>query len=408
MSVAVAILLLVAVPVVAAALLRWARCPGWAVLGGAVAGIVLGPSIFGRALPAQFQTLYVGGVEQQAELEHFVRRQQADAVAAEHAGAGPEELAELAEQQKLARGDLDIAWKNAEWADQRPLRAFTVAVVVLTLLGAGALGGRHDGQPRPRSLVASMSVGAWSAGLPGGLAFAAMYWPWHRPLSEAALVGAAVAIGPWVLTSIDRDAADQAELGGARMLQTAGLIATFLAIAAVGWGLWLPKGIAGLLLTTPLLTAPLAHHFLPQKGSGVVFGGYRAVGRAWVERVFVPVLAGCVAIKIDLFAHFAVWPIVVLLLLSGDGRWLGAYLGAMVLGGRRSLRTMRLVLGTMACGPTQLAITALAIHTWSIPGEYAMALLLGAVLIETTVGARRSMARRLIQTEEEIQRMTQE
>ena len=406
MSVAVAIILLVAVPVVAAALLRWARCPGWAVLGGAVAGIVLGPSIFGRALPGQFATLYVGGVEQQVELEHFVRRQQADAVAAEHAGAGPEQLAELADEQKQARDDLDTAWNEAKWADQRPLRAFTVAVVVLTLLGAGSLGGRNDGQPR--SLVASMSVGAWSAGLPGGLAFAAMYWAWHRPLPEAALVAAAVAIGPWVLTSIDRDAADQAELGGARMLQRAGLIATVLAIAAVGWGLWLHQGTAGLLLATPLLAAPLAHHFFPQKGSGVVFDGFGTVLRGWVERVLVPVLAGCVAIKIDLFAHFAVWPIVVLLLLSGDGRWLGAYLGAMVLGGRRSLRTMRLVLGTMACGPTQLAITALAIHTWSIPGEYAMALLLGAVLIETTVGARRSMARRLIQTEEEIQRMTQE
>ncbi len=406
MAMAVAILLLVAVPVVAAALLRWARCPGWAVLGGAVAGIVLGPSIFGRALPAQFETLYVGGVEQQAELEHFVRRQQADAIAAEHAGAEPERLTELAEQQKHARRDLDIAWNKAKWADQGPLRAFTVAVVVLTLLGAGSLGGGHDDQPR--SLIASMSVGAWSAGLPGGLAFAAMYWPWHRPLPEAALVGAAVAIGPWVLTSIDRDAADQAELGGARMLQTAGLIATVLAIVAVGWGLWLHKGIAGLLFATPLLAAPLAHHLVPQKGSGVVFGGFGAVGGAWVEIVLVPVLAGCVAVKIDLFAHFAVWPIVVILLLSGDGRWLGAYLGAMVLGGRRSLRTMRLVLGSMACGPTQLAVTALAIHTWSIPGEYAMALLLGAVLIETTVGARRSMARRLIQTEQEIQQMTQE
>ena len=69
---------------------------------------------------------------------------------------------------------------------------------------------------------------------------------------------------------------------------------------------------------------------------------------------------------------------------------------------------MRLVLGSMACGPTQLAVTALAIHTRSIPGEFAMALLFGAVLIETTVGARRSMARRLIETEEEIQRMMDE
>ncbi len=63
---------------------------------------------------------------------------------------------------------------------------------------------------------------------------------------------------------------------------------------------------------------------------------------------------------------------------------------------------MRLVLGSMACGPTQLAVTAMAIHTGFLTGKYAFALLLSAVLIEVTVNARRSMAKRLIETEEEI------
>ena len=116
--------------------------------------------------------------------------------------------------------------------------------------------------------------------------------------------------------------------------------------------------------------------------------------------LFVPVLGACVGMKIDIYADFSFWPIVALLIIGGDVRWLGAYLGAIVLGGRSSLRTMRLVLGSMACGPTQLAVTAIAIHTWSLPGKYVFALLLSAILIEVTVGARRSMAKRLIETEQ--------
>ena len=402
----VAIILMVALPVGTAALLRWARCPGWAVVGGAVAGIVLGPSIFGRVLPAQFEAMYVGGVAQRAELEHLVRRQQAEAIATERSRPQPEQLAQLAEDQKLARRELEVAWEETTWTDQRPLRVFTVCVVLFTLLGAGAIASRHKDESL--SVIASMSIGVWSAGLPGGLAFAAVYWLWQGTVVQAALVAAAMAIGPWVLTPVDRDAADQAELGGARMIRTAGVIATVLAVGAAGFGLWRLHVGAGLLMAASLLAAPLAHHLFPQKGSGVVSEGIGASLGGWVERVLVPVLAGCVAIKIDVFSHYAMWPIIVILLLSGDARWLGAFLGAMVLGGRRSLRTMRLVLGSMACGPTQLAVTAIAIHTGSIPGEYAMALLLGAVLIETTVGARRSMARRLIETEEEIEQMIDE
>ncbi len=66
---------------------------------------------------------------------------------------------------------------------------------------------------------------------------------------------------------------------------------------------------------------------------------------------------------------------------------------------------MRLVMGAMAAGPHQLAITAIAVHTWAIPGSLGLGLLLGAVFIETTAGLRRSMARRLAETEEEVEAM---
>ena len=77
----------------------------------------------------------------------------------------------------------------------------------------------------------------------------------------------------------------------------------------------------------------------------------------------------------------------------------------MILGGRKNLRTMRLVLGSMACGPTQLAIAAIAVHTSTVDQNIPLALLLGAVIIEVTTPARRAMSRRLAQTEAELEEM---
>ena len=121
------------------------------------------------------------------------------------------------------------------------------------------------------------------------------------------------------------------------------------------------------------------------------------------EIVFVPLLAACVGMKIDIYAHFSIWPLVVFVLLSGDGRWLGALMGALLPGGRKGMRTMRLVMGSMACGPTQLAVAAVAAHTWAVPESVPYALLLGAVYIEMSAPLRRIMARRLAQTEEELE-----
>ena len=374
----------------AAALLKWARCPGWAVVGGAVAGILLGPSIFGRALPDQYEKLFVGGITQRAELDQLRSRQGADVLAAKEAGALGQRLVEIDSKHIVERADLESLWEKAKYNDQSVLRYFTFVIVALTLLGAGTVA-RENEKPQP-NIVTSMSVGVWAAGLPGGFAFAAMFFLWSMPMEQSLLVAAAVAIGPWALTVIDREAADQAELGGAVMIQSAGRIATILAILAAAYAFYGKASTQGLLMAVPFaaIAIPWLSPQLP------------LLLKQAANYIVVPVLGACVGIKIDIYADFSFWPIIVLLIIGGDVRWMGAYFGAMVLGGRSSLRTMRLVLGSMACGPTQLAVTAIAIHTWSIPGKYAFALLLSSILIEITVGARRTMAKRLIETEEEI------
>ncbi len=366
-------------------------------MGGVGAGIVLGPTILGRVMPQAYESLFVGGGEELRALEPLVRRGEADRIAAEEAGLSVRDMGEQEAERKREQEPVRQTWKEAKWAHQGPLRFLTSVIVALTLLGAGAIGVRRSGNGQ--SMVGAISVGAWSAALPGALAFFAMRWWWNESTAESALVAAATAIGPWALTSIDREAADQAEVGGARMIQTAGRIAAALAVITAGWALSSGHGKGGLLMATPLLAAPLGW-LIPQIDAALV--------RRSLDAVVLPAVAAAVAVKIDLYDDFSLWPIALFLLLSGDGRWLGAFTGAMIPGGRSGLRTMRLVLGSMAAGPTQLAITAIAVHTWSIPGGFAMALLLGAVVIEVTTPARRKMARRLIQTEEEIEQLMEE
>ncbi len=383
--------LMLLVPAGTAALLRWARCPGWPVVGGVIGGLVLGPTILGRTAPQLYEDLFVGGVEKRRQLD-VLRLYSLEHPRVEAPG---DEAGSTARTDPIAQAS--DAWETAKWNHQRPLRGLAVAVVAATLLGAGLMRARGGQAPQP--MVSPLTIGVWSAAFPGGLAFFAAGWLWSEHLAEAALVAAAVAIGPWVLTPFDREAADQAEIGGARMMEHAGRLATAIGVTLTVGALWVLKGSAALVWGGwggAVVAAPLSWVMRP-------------LASRWaaplLEHVLLPALAAAVAVKIDLFSDFALWPIMILVLLSGDGRWLGAFLGAMVLGGRGSLRTMRLVMGAMAAGPHQLAVTAIAVHTWSIPGSLGLGLLLGAVFIETTAGFRRSMARRLAQTEEEVEAM---
>jgi hypothetical protein len=392
-AVLVTIGLLLAVPAVWAGLLRWARCPGWPVLGGVAAGIILGPTIFGRVLPDRYDELIAGGRPQQQVLRELAGRQAADRIAAEHAGLDDEQMSALARRHADERVEPERRHREAQWSDQRPLRAFAGIIVAVLLLGAAvrAIPRKGAGQA-----VGALSIGAWSAALPGGLVFFLLRWAWDVGPHEAALAAAAVAIGPWALAAGDRTAADEAEVGGARLVQTAGRIATVIAlILALGalaharhgqgllWGAALAAAVGGWLIPAPTRAVPAL--------------------RALLNHLVLPAAAACVAVKIDLLDDFAFWPALVIMLLSGDGRWLGAFAGATILGGRRGLRTMRLVLGSMAAGPTQLAVAAVAVHAWLLSPRWALALLLGAVVLELMAPARRGMARKLIRTEQEIE-----
>jgi hypothetical protein len=363
----------------------------------------MGPAIFGRIAPEAFEKAFVGGFEQREALDSLKRRQGADVLAAQTAGLDRESMNEMEVRHRAERAPLVEDLDEARWAFQQPMRIGVSIVIALALLGAGRMGVREG--DRRQGLMAPVSIGLWTALLPGALAYFAMTWLWRHPPAPSLLAAAAVAIGPWALTSADRQSADEAEFGGAHMIQTAGRIASLIALGAAVFALAMARGAAGVLWCLPLLALPagwLLPKRLQRREAAAPLSASRSSGNG-LGLVVVPLLAACVGMKIDIYAHFALWPIVVFVLLSGDGRWLGALMGALLPGGRKGMRTMRLVMGSMACGPTQLAVAALAAHTWVVPESIPYALLLGAIYIETSTPLRRIMARRLAQTEEELE-----
>ncbi|MCP3906088.1 MAG: hypothetical protein GY715_20895 [Planctomycetes bacterium] len=377
--------LLLVIPILMALILRWARCPGWAVLGGVLGGLLLGPALLGRIAPNMFEDGFVGGFEQRAARDAIVRRQEADLFAARTSGVDPAGIAELRAAHRPERLAAERAWEAETWRFQRPFRSYTAAVAVIVLLGAGRL--RLREQDRLGGPISPVSIGAWSAALPGAAAvLATMAWFGH-PVTGAVIAGAAVAIGPWVLTRTDQVVADRVELRGAMLVQAAGRVASVVAIAAAAWALTRAMGLAGLVATAPLLAVPLGW-MLPA-------WGVDRIVREVLVTAFVPSLAACAALRLDPAGDFAIWPLIVFVILSGDGRWLGAVIGTLLPGGRGGLGAMRLALGAMACGPTQLAITAIALHHRAVPGPIAFALVLGAVVVEVSAPMRRWTARQL-------------
>jgi hypothetical protein len=381
-----AIVLLVVVSTAWALLLRRTRCPGWSVVAGVAAGLVLGPTFLGRVAPDLYRGVFDGGLEQGRQVERLISRHGAEQAAAHAAGATVETIGALERRQSEAVETATGLWRDARWTHQRPQRNLVAILAACTLAGAAAFA-----IPRSRhtpSKVAVVSLGAWSAAVPGAVAWFMLRGIWEVGAVESMLVVAAVAIGPWALAPTDRDIADEAEMGGARLVQAAGRIATLIAAGLAVAALTRAHGWTGLLWAAPFAAVPL----------GWITGWPAArISRGILQLVIVPAVAATVAIRIDVLEDLTPWPVLILVLLSTDGRWLGAFTGVQILGGRRGLGTMRLVMASTAAGPTQLVVTAIAVSTWSIDTSLGLALLLGAVLIEVTGPARRSVAQRLIQ-----------
>lgn len=375
-----------------ALILRATGLPGWRIAGGVIAGLVLGPAVLGAAWPSAHQTLFIGATEERMALDRLDSRQQADRLAAFESG-GAEAAAALDRRHGEERVEAMGALRTAVDRDAAARRWIVAALSGLVLLGAGLLRGRSgSGEHGP---VSPLSIGVWAAGLPAAAALWAVGWAWDYGRGTALLVATAVAIGPWVLREADRRMADDVEHGGARLIEQAGLISTLIAgLCAVLAALSLDGPFIHEAALWCLAAGPIGWLLPRVNRTGAI--------REAFDVVLIPSLAAWATLVIELPGDMALWPIVILLIVAGDVRWLGGLAGALLPGGRTGLRSMRLVLGTMACGPTQLAVAAIASWWMELPGPLTAALVFAALAIELLSPVRARMGERLAQTEAEL------
>ncbi len=376
--------------------LRDASAIQWPIVSGLIAGFLLGPTFAGRLWPQPYEQWVIGGTTQRQALTALVSRQGADDLAAQHARYSSAQLQELHQKQDEERKALEQELSHARWLHQRPLRLFIMSIVTLTFIASshGAFGRREERQ----GWSAPLSIGAWSAVLPGAVTYTAMVLTLNIPNLQALMAAASLGIGPWLWTANDRKVADDVEHGGARMMQTAGRVATVCAMVAVMWALWSSHQGEGLLLALPFCGLPLAWmlSFFRQRRCERKTRLHELVEKSWLiviaEAALVPVMIATATFKIDWILHFAFWPILIILIVSDDGRWIGAYIGSMLTGGRSGITSLRLALGSMNASVTQAAMAAGGVYSELLSPEVALAIFLGAALIEVTVPVRRSLA----------------
>jgi hypothetical protein len=375
-----------------AIILRATGMPGWRIAGGVIAGLVLGPAVLGSAWPSAHEALFIGAAEERAAMDRVESQQTADRLAALEAG-GPSAAAALDRDHGEAERAAVAALRDGIDRDAAGRRWIVAALAGLVLLGTGVLRGPSGANHHGR--VAPLSIGVWAAGLPAAAALWAVGWAWGYGRGTALLVAAALAIGPWAIRAADRRSADEVEHGGASLIERAGLVSTLIAGLCAALAAFTLDGPfrheSGLWL---LAAAPLGWLLPRMRETRLI--------RESFDVVLIPSLAAWATLRVDPPGDLALWPIVILLVVAGDVRWLGGLTGALLPGGRRGLRSMRLVLGSMACGPTQLAVTAIAAWWMALPGVLTAALVFAALAIELLSPVRSRMSDRLAQTEAEL------
>jgi len=379
-----------------AGLLRWVRAPGWSVIGGLIAGVLLGPTILGKALPGTYDVLYGGGIEARAALDSTMRDQDRFRFALKESGATLETIAAVDESADKELEPLRSSLAHAIEQDQQAMVAFTIVAVAGLMLCTGLVS--VPPSEHKHSAAWPLNIGGWAAVIPGSLAALLLWWG-DEPATVCLIAAAALMIGPWSLTQVDRRVANEVELGGARMIQSAGRVSSVLAIivwlgalAMIGGFMLVMMGMPIAAMIAGWVGPPVRGHWLKRS----------------LEHSAVPVVVACAAIHLDFVTDVSFWPALLFLVLSGDGRWIGALVGASALGGRRGVRSMRLVLGSMAVGPSQAAVAAMGAQLDVLPAHLVVAALLGAALTEVATPARRKFAQRLEKTEQEIDELMDE
>jgi len=363
--------LLLLIPLVFALVLKMAKLRGWSMIGGVIGGILLGPAVFGSIAPDYWEGIFRGGELEHTQLVQLERQQHADVIAATSVGSNEIVLKQMQEEHHVNRTAAHNRWEEAKWNDQRTIRDYAIALVVLILL-SGSLRCNTKGTSTP---MMSLSVGVWAAIVPGGCIAVIAYWLWDTQIIMAIALGACLGVGPWTLTKWEQRTADQSEESGSVLMLRCGRVAWIVASIAGIYAAWHIRGAMALVWLLPLLLVPCIWLIPPKKLRWL---------SVFVEYAAIPSVMATGLVLINPFESLQFWPILVVILLCADARWLGGMIGLGILGGRTISNAMRLSIPLVDAGVSQLCVAVLLWNVGVLTAPYAVAIIIGALFLELT------------------------
>lgn len=297
--------------------------PAAAVVGGVLAGVLLGPAVLGRAQPELHERLLRGGVAERIALERAIARHAADRIAAVAAGPdGGEQAADLGARHAAERGPLQQEHREA--VARRRAGVTGVAAVLLAIgLGLGAFAGRT---PRPTAAGAVMAGCAVGAEV---LFIGALAHLLGAPLGLAVAAGAAGAGGS-VLAGVPMRWVPH----GGRSELARGTSAMMF-ILAVGVVLAVSRG-GGAVVAGVLVLAPVLGWMLRRAVGGR--SAFRPLARGVLLWVAIPTAAAVATLHIEWemigATARAKLAVPAVLLLSGNAALVGLLIGGRLMAGR--------------------------------------------------------------------------
>ena len=376
--------LLLVVPLVFAVVLKWAKLRAWSMVGGLLGGILLGPAVLGSVAPGYWEAVFPGGTTEHEESVQLERQQQADILAATTLGVDQSILLQMRADQHYDRSKSHEKWMEARWNEQRTLRNFSIALIVLIFFSGSDRRSRRKttssaNKPDHAPLLMSLSVGAWSSIVPGGCIAMAGYMFWETTLVESLALGACLGAGPWTLARWEQRTAEGSEAGGALLMVRCGRVAWVIAGLSGIYAVWQEHGAMALVWLLPLLLLPVSWLIPPRDGRWF---------RYFVDFLAIPSVMATALVLIHPLDEFQLWPILVVILLCADARWLGGVIGLGILGGRKSADAMRLSIPLVDAGVSQLCMVTLLFGTGILPAPLALAVIIGALFLEITAPIR--------------------
>ncbi len=371
--------LLLFVPLFFAYILKQTRIRSWAMLGGVLGGVLLGPAVFGSISHDYWEDIFQGGANEHEIVVRLERQQQADLLAATTLGVDEVILMQMRADQQYEVSLAAEKWRQEQWNAQRTLRNYAIFLIILILL-SGSMRCKAKGTA-PHAM--SLSVGVWAVLVPSGITSLLLLLVTDMGVTEVLALGACLGAGPWTLASWEQKVANKSEPNGALLMLRCGRVAWIGASAIAMYAAWQVQGAMALLWMLPLLLLPVIW-IIPRKQLRWL--------QLFVDYAAIPSVMATSLVLINPIEHLQFWPILIVLLFCADARWLGGIIGLGLLGGRTSGDAMRLSIPLVDAGVSQLCLATLLIGVGALPPSFAIAALLGALFLEHTAPIRMKMA----------------